>query len=77
MFSCLIRKKQLWASGCTGNGFAHHMSRIQGTVGTVLSTKLATHYHSHIELSVGWCVWKVGEGFPGRVLRKTLKWEAV
>ena len=24
-----------------------------------------------------WCVWKVREGFPGRVLPKTLKWVAV
>ena len=26
---------------------------------------------------VRWCVWKVGEGFPGRVSPKTLKWVAV
>ena len=28
-------------------------------------------------LIVRWCVWKVGEGFPGQVLPKTSKWVAV
>ena len=44
----------------------------------VLCTELPTDYHhnSIIELSVCWCVWKVGEGLPGRVLPKTLKWVA-
>ena len=49
-------------------------------VGTVLSTELPTGYHhlySVIELSIRWCVWKVGEGFPGRVSPKILKWVAV
>ena len=32
---------------------------------------------SIIELSVRLCVWKVGEGFPGRVLPKTLEWVTV
>ena len=46
----------------------HHRSR-------VISTELPTDYHhiSIIKLSVRWCVWKVGEGFPDRVLPKTLK----
>ena len=44
---------------------------------STLSTELPTDYHSIIELSISWCVWKVGEGFPGRVLPKTLKWVAV
>ena len=48
------------------------------TVRTVLSTELLTGYHRNsIELSVRWCVWKVEEGFPGRVLPKTLKWVVV
>ena len=54
--------KKLWASGeC--NGFAHHRSRVQDPVGMVLSTELPTDYHhnSIIELSVCWCVWKIGE----------------
>ena len=44
-----------------------------------LSTELPTGYHhnSIIELSVRWCVWKVGEEFRGRILPKTLKWVAV
>ena len=47
--------------------------------GTVLCTELPTEYHhnSRIELSVRWCVWKVGGGFPIRVLPKTLKWVAM
>ena len=58
--------KQLRASGSL-TVFAHH--RIQEPVGTVLSTKLPTVYHhnSTIELRLCWCVWKVGEGFPGQV----------
>ena len=34
-----------------------------------LSTKLLTTIvlNSVIKLSIGWCVWKVGEGFPGQV----------
>ena len=60
-------------------GFAHHRSGVQDLVGTVLSTELPTDYHhnSIIGLSVRWCLWKVGEGFPGWVLPKTLKWVAV
>ena len=49
-----------------------------GAYGT-LSTELLTDYH-HInikKLSVRWCVWKVGEGFPDRVWPKTLKWVVV
>ena len=47
-------------------------------IGTVLSTELPTvDHHDSIKLSVRWCVWKVGEGFPGRVSPKTLKWVAV
>ena len=44
-----------------------------------LSTDLPTdkHHDNIIELSVRCCVWKVGEGFPGQVLLKTLKWVAV
>ena len=46
-------------------------------VGTVLSTELPTvDHHDSIKLSVRG-VWKVGEGFPGRVSLKTLKWVAV
>ena len=52
--------------------------RVQDPVGTVLSTELPTGYHHNsIGLSIRWCVWKVGEGFPGRVLPKTLKWVSV
>ena len=37
-------------------------SRVQDPVGTILSTELPTgYYHNSIELSVRWCVWKVGE----------------
>ena len=57
---------------------AHHRSRVQDPVGTVLSTELPTVDHNDsIKLSVRWCVWKVREGFPGRVSPKTLKWVAV
>ena len=53
-------------------------SRVQDPFGKLLSTELPTDYHlNNIELSVRWCVWKVGEGFPGQVLPKTLKWVAV
>ena len=53
-------------------------SRVQDPVGTVLSTELPTvDHHDSIKLSVRWCVWKVGEGFHGRVSPKTLKWVAV
>ena len=52
--------------------------RVQDPVGTVLSTELPTvDHHDSIKLSVRWCVWKVGEGFPGQVSPKTLKWVAV
>ena len=55
-----------------------HRSRVQDPVRTVLSTELPTvDHHDSIKLSVRWCVWKVGEGFPGRVSPKTLKWVAV
>ena len=55
--------------------FAYHRSR---PCGTVLSTELPTvDHHDSIKLSIRWCVWKVGEGFPGRVSPKTLKWSAV
>ena len=70
-------RKSLWASGYR-NGFAHHMSRVQEPVGTVHSNELATNYNQDsIKLSVRWCVWKVGEGFHGRVLPKILKWLAM
>ena len=61
------------------NGCSHHRSRVQTLDGTVLYTELPTYYHhiSIIKLSVLWCVLKVGEGFPGRVLPKTLKWVAL
>ena len=41
----------------------------QDPVGAVLVTELPTGYDhiSIIKLSVRWCVWKVGEGFPYRV----------
>ena len=44
-----------------------------------LTTELLTdsHHDSIIELSVCWCVWNVGEGFPGRFLPNTLKWVAL
>ena len=38
-----------WASGYC-NGFAHHRSRVQEPIGTVLSTELPTGYH-HIRIS--------------------------
>ena len=42
------------------------------------STELPTvDHHDSIKLSIRWCVWKVGEGFPGLVSPKTLKWVAV
>ena len=69
--------KSLWVSGYC-DGFAHHSSRVQDPVGMVLSTELPTDYHHNsIKLSIRWCVWKVGEGFPGQVSPKTLKWVAV
>ena len=41
-------RKSLWASG-----FAHHRSRVQDPVGTVLSTELpAVDHHDSIKLSV-------------------------
>ena len=45
---------------------------------STISTELLTDYHhnSIIKLS-GRCVWKVGEGFPDRILPKTLKWVVV
>ena len=48
--------------GCMSfNGFAHHRSWVQDPVGTVLYTEFSTDHHSNsIELSVRWCVWKVG-----------------
>ena len=53
--------------------FAHHRSKVQDPVGTLLFTELPTvDNHDSIKLSVRWCVWKVGEGFPGWVLPKTL-----
>ena len=74
---CHRPRKSLWASG-ERTGFAHYRSRLQDPVGTVLSTELLTVDHNDsIKLSVRWCVWKVGEGFPGRVSPKTLKWVAV
>ena len=58
--------------------FAHHRSRVQDQVGTVLSAELPTvDHHDSIKLSICWCVWKVGEGFPGRVSPNSLKWVAV
>ena len=33
--------------------------------------RLLKNYNSIIELSVRWCLWKVGEWFPGQVLPKT------
>ena len=45
---------------------------VQDPVGTVLSTELPTvDHHDSIKLSVCWFVWKVGEGFLGRVSPKT------
>ena len=42
--TCRINEKQLRSSGeC--NGFAHHRSPIQDSVGRVLSTELLTDYH--------------------------------
>ena len=43
---------------------------------TSINHSVPTDYHHNIiiELSIRWCVWEVGEGFPGRVLSKTLKW---
>ena len=40
-----------------------------------LSTELQTYFqhNSNVELCVRWCVWKVGKGFPDRVLPKTLR----
>ena len=50
------------------------MSRFQDPVGAVLSTELPTDYHhTSIELSVRYCVWKVGEGFPARVFTQDIK----
>ena len=71
--------KSLWASRSC-NGFANHRSWVQGPVGMVLSTELPTGYHhtsTYTKLSVCLCVWKIGEGFPGQVSPKTLKWVAV
>ena len=51
---------------CGRNGFAHHRSRVQDPVGTVLSD-------DSIKLSLRWCVWMAEEGFLGRVSPKTLK----
>ena len=49
-----------------------------GGYGT-LSNKLLTDYHhtSITKLSVRWCVWNVGGGFPDRVRRKAWKWVVV
>ena len=58
------------------NGYSALYTQIYS--GTVLSTELLTvDHHDSIKLSVRWCVWKVGEGFPDRVSPKTLKWVAV
>ena len=56
-----------------------YRSQVQDRVGMLLSTELPTDYHhnSIVELSIRWVVGKVGEGFPGWVLPKTLKWVAV
>ena len=35
------------------------------------------HHNSITELSDHWGMWKVGEGFPARVLPKTIKWVVV
>ena len=52
--------------------------RVQDPVGTVLSAELSTvDHHDSIKLSVRCCVWKIGEGFPGRVSPNSLKWVAV
>ena len=39
--------------------------------------RLITTIYNSIKLSVRWCVWKVGEGFPGPVTPKTSKWVAM
>ena len=66
-----LERKSLWASRYR-NGFAHHRSLVQDPVGMVLSTELPTiNHHNSINLSVRWCVWKVGEEFVGRVSPKT------
>ena len=55
----------------------YNMSKCQ-THKFIGSTELPTvDHHDSIKLSVRWCAWKVGEGFPGRVSPKTLKWAAV
>ena len=44
-------------------GFAHHRSRVQDPVGTVLSTELPTVDHNDsIKFSVRWCVCVEGRG---------------
>ena len=45
----------------------------------MLSTELPTDYHhnSIIKVSICWCVWKLREGFLGRLSPKTLKWVPV
>ena len=46
--SCL--RKQLWVSGYC-NGFEHHRSKVQDSVGTVLSTELPTDIKTTITAS--------------------------
>ena len=58
-------------SQTTGPGFKTLLARY-----FLLSFQTVDH-HDRIKLSVRWCVWKAGEGFPGRVSPKTLKWVAV
>ena len=74
----ILFRKQLWASGYC-NGFEHHRPRVQYPFGTELSNEIPTDYHhiSIMKLSVRWCVWKVGEEFPGWVLPRILKWVVV
>ena len=49
------------------------------TTGPGFKTRLlpTVDHRDSIKLSVRWFAWKVGEGFPGRVSPKTLKWVAV
>ena len=61
---------KFWLKKETAEWIVLWISRPGGTV-------LSDYHHNNTELSIRWCVWKVGEGFLGRVVTKTLKWVVV
>ena len=68
----LFSSIRMFISNVNRRVFTQTSIYIRYTSVSIISYNTHTHTHTYI-----WFAWKVGEGFPGRVSPKALKWVAV